>query len=53
MEVPLVETVEVMARFVTETPVIALARHDPSRATDGVLPNIAEALGLIGARSEA
>ena len=51
--VPLVETVETIARFVTETPVIGLPRHDPGRTDEGVLPNIAKALGLIGARSEA
>lgn len=50
--VPLVETAETIARFVTETPIIALPRYsgDPN---DRVLPNIAEALGLTAARSEA
>jgi dethiobiotin synthetase len=51
--VPLVETIETIARFVTETPVIGLPRHDTARETVGTLPNIAKALGLIGARSEA
>ncbi len=47
------ETVDTIARFVTETPVIGLPRHDTVRENAGNLPNIAEALGLIGARSEA
>ena len=51
--VPLAETVETIARFVTETPIIALSRHDTAREEVANLPNIAEALGLIGARSEA
>jgi dethiobiotin synthetase len=51
--VPLVETVETIARFVTDTPIIGLPRHDPERETVDNLPNIAEALGLIGASSEA
>jgi len=51
--VPLVETIETIARFVAGTPVIGLPRHDTARENIGNLPNIAEALGLIGARSEA
>jgi dethiobiotin synthetase len=51
--VPLVETIETIARFVTETPVIGLPRYDTARENVGNLPNIAEALGLIDARSEA
>jgi hypothetical protein len=48
-----VETVETIARFVTDTPIIGLPRHDPERENVENLPNIAEALGLIGASSEA
>jgi dethiobiotin synthetase len=51
--VPLVETIETIARFVPETPVIGLPRHDTAHENTGDLPNIAEALGLIDARSEA
>ena len=51
--VPLVETIGTIARFVTETPLIGLPRHDTAREKIGNLPNIAAALGLIGARSEA
>ena len=51
--VPLAEMVETIARFVTETPVIGLPQHDTARENVGNLPNIAEALGLIGAGSEA
>lgn len=51
--VPLMETVETVARFVPETPVVGLPRHDTARDSAGTLPNIAEALGLIDATSEA
>ena len=51
--VPLVETVETIARFVADTPVIGLPRHDTTREKAENLPNIAKVLGLIGARSEA
>lgn len=51
--VPLLETVETIARFVADTPVIGLPRHDANIADIDSLPNIAEALGLIDARSEA
>ena len=51
--VPLVETVETIARFVSDTPVIGLPRHDVEQTNIGDLPNIAEALGLISERSEA
>jgi dethiobiotin synthetase len=51
--VPLMESVETIARFVAEVPVIGLPRHDPARDDPSSLPNIAQALGLIGARSEA
>ena len=50
---PYLETIETVARLVAETPVIGLPRHDTARETIENLPNIAEALGLIGARSEA
>ena len=50
---PLVETVETIAGFVAGTPIIELPRHDPDRDNVDHLPNIAAALGLIGARSEA
>ena len=51
--VPLFETIETIARFVTVIPVIGLPRHDPTRENPEDVPNIAEALGLIDARSEA
>jgi len=51
--VPFLETIETVARFVAETPVIGLPWHDTARETIENLPNIAAALGLIGARSEA
>jgi dethiobiotin synthetase len=51
--VPLVETVETIARFVAETPIIGLPRHDTTRENAENLPGIAAALGLIVARSEA
>ena len=51
--VPFLETIETVVRFVAETPVIGLPWHDTARETIENLPNIAEALGLIGARSEA
>lgn len=50
--VPLDETAQTIARFVTDTPIVPLPRcsGDPD---DNALPNIAAALGLLEARSEA
>ena len=50
---PLIETVETIAGFVADTPIVGLPRHDTGRDTVENLPNIAAALGLIDARSEA
>jgi len=50
---PLIETVETIAGFVADTPIVGLPRHDTASETVENLPDIAAALGLIDARSEA